>query len=297
MKIEWIQAFAALAKSGNFIDASEQIYTSQSNLSKYIKNLESDRGLQLFDRTTPAVSVTQAGKTLLPLAESLLGEYDAFRFRAELLSATAKTVVRVVTVSLPLFNNYIFNFLEFNSHSQKIKIEVDELPVSEVVSALTESRASLGILRRCSAHTLPAHMKWRQFPLLSDELVMLCHKDHPLAHVPELSVSDALSYPLAVLNMGLPEYRVVFSDLGIPHQRAEAINSAVKCTSLVTLKNFVKNNYGISILAGYSARSLVSSSDILIREFKEHPDFSLVFAVKEEDLKQQAIQQAIGLIV
>ena len=58
MQINWIQAFVEVADKQNFTEAAEAMYVSQSTLSKYIKSLEAELDVMLFDRTTRSAKLT-----------------------------------------------------------------------------------------------------------------------------------------------------------------------------------------------------------------------------------------------
>lgn len=69
MKFENMKEFTVLAKTRNFLEAAEELYISQSTLSKHIKEMEQELGVILFNRSTRKVSLTEAGLLLLPFAQ------------------------------------------------------------------------------------------------------------------------------------------------------------------------------------------------------------------------------------
>jgi len=64
-----LRAFLAVARFGSFTVAAEHLYTTQSALSGSIKELENALGVQLFDRSTRRVQLTEVGRELYPLVE------------------------------------------------------------------------------------------------------------------------------------------------------------------------------------------------------------------------------------
>ena len=71
MQINWIQAFVEVADKQNFTEAAEAMYVSQSTLSKYIKSLEAELDVMLFDRTTRSAKLTYAGEQVLQYASDV----------------------------------------------------------------------------------------------------------------------------------------------------------------------------------------------------------------------------------
>ena len=70
MRIEQLQAFLAIAESGNFGQAARKCGITQSTVSRQIQSLESDLGFPLFHRTAQA-KLTVAGEKLLPRARRI----------------------------------------------------------------------------------------------------------------------------------------------------------------------------------------------------------------------------------
>jgi LysR family transcriptional regulator, transcription activator of glutamate synthase operon len=78
MDIDHLKEFVVLAQTGNFLEAAEILYSSQSTLSKHIKSMEMDLGVPLFNRTTRKVSVSKFGLLLLPYARQITEIADKF---------------------------------------------------------------------------------------------------------------------------------------------------------------------------------------------------------------------------
>jgi DNA-binding transcriptional LysR family regulator len=66
-----LKVFEAVARLGGMNRAAEELNTVQSNVTQRIKRLEEDLGTQLFDRHSRGVSLTVAGKRLIPFARDI----------------------------------------------------------------------------------------------------------------------------------------------------------------------------------------------------------------------------------
>jgi DNA-binding transcriptional LysR family regulator len=71
-----LKAFITVANCGSFSEAADRLYITQSAISKRIAQLELQIGKKLFDRIARQVSLTEAGKELLPRAQRILKEYE-----------------------------------------------------------------------------------------------------------------------------------------------------------------------------------------------------------------------------
>lgn len=72
MELRQLRYFAAVARTLNFTEAARQLYVSQGTLSQQLRQLEFELGSDLFTRTSRSVALTEAGETLLPLADKMI---------------------------------------------------------------------------------------------------------------------------------------------------------------------------------------------------------------------------------
>ena len=77
MNIEYLRAFTKLAISNNYTKTAADLFISQPALTKQIKSLEQQLGVELFERTSRSVALSPMGREFLPYAQRILAEYDA----------------------------------------------------------------------------------------------------------------------------------------------------------------------------------------------------------------------------
>jgi LysR family transcriptional activator of glutamate synthase operon len=76
MELRQLAYFVAVAQKLNFSRAAEDLPVSQPGLSQQIRALESELGVQLFDRAGKRVALTRAGEVLLPYAHHILASVE-----------------------------------------------------------------------------------------------------------------------------------------------------------------------------------------------------------------------------
>ena len=62
MTFEQLECFIYAVQENTFFDAAEALHITQSSLSKQIKKMEQELGIQLFDRSKRSAVLTQAGE-------------------------------------------------------------------------------------------------------------------------------------------------------------------------------------------------------------------------------------------
>src|SRR4029078_5083399 len=78
MELRHLRYFIAVAEEGSFLTAAERrLNTSQPSLSRQIRDLESEVGVQLLERQARGVALTEAGRVFLDHARLALSQVEA----------------------------------------------------------------------------------------------------------------------------------------------------------------------------------------------------------------------------
>jgi predicted ATPase/DNA-binding transcriptional LysR family regulator len=160
-----LRAFAAVARTGSFSRAAEELYVSQPAVSKHVASLEAELGLQLVERR-------RSGATLTPAGESLAD----YVLRAEALLANARRAVgaepetgALALAASGIPGTYLLpeRLAEFHAASPAIEIDFRVLTSGE---ALERVRAHIVELAVVGGLDVPAELESE--PLVEDELVL-----------------------------------------------------------------------------------------------------------------------------
>lgn len=166
-----IRAFLTVARLRNFTRAAENLHMTQSGLSAVIRELEQQFDAKLFERTTRAVALTQAGRQLVPRAERLLSELADTaialqRSREERRRTLTIAVAPIVTASLmPRVCS------EFRRRQPDVSVrfmDFDRVPLQAAVDS-GEADAGFGAF-------LPASTSVSRRKITSFALVCVCRK-------------------------------------------------------------------------------------------------------------------------
>jgi DNA-binding transcriptional LysR family regulator len=121
--INEIAVFVAVAHSGSFTRAAEEIGSSKSNVGKAVQRLEARLGSQLFQRTTRAVRLTEDGETYLRAAQEAL---DGLREAEQQLASRRAEPAGRVKIDLPAgFGRLLLpGFIELRDKYPKLTLEM-----------------------------------------------------------------------------------------------------------------------------------------------------------------------------
>jgi DNA-binding transcriptional LysR family regulator len=82
VELRHLRYFAAIAEAGTVSGAAIRLHLTQPSLSRQLRQLERDLGVDLFDLVGRRLELSAAGRSLLPLARDVLGRADALRVAA-----------------------------------------------------------------------------------------------------------------------------------------------------------------------------------------------------------------------
>ena len=101
MELYQLRSFAAVAELGHLTRAAEKLHVSQPALSAQIRSLEETLGLTLFDRGSSGMSLTAAGRQLLPVAQEVVAKAALLRGLAQSFHGDIAGRVSVGTLADP----------------------------------------------------------------------------------------------------------------------------------------------------------------------------------------------------
>jgi LysR family hca operon transcriptional activator len=176
MELRHLRYFIAVAETGSLTEAAERrLHTSQPSLSRQIKDLEYEVGVELLTRSARGVEVTAAGKAFLDHARLALMQVDA---TVEAARRAARPPRKTFDVGFQ--TGHEMNWLPptmnvLRDQLNKIKVIVSSDYSPELAEALARGRMDLAFLRVEPGYDLDYHIVDRE------PLVVLMPSDHRLA--------------------------------------------------------------------------------------------------------------------
>src|SRR5487761_1077727 len=170
MEFRQLSHFVAVAEDGSFTKAARRLSYVQSALSVSVQALERELSVRLFDRTTHRVTLTGAGRSLLPVARQTLAAAEEIRDVAAALRGVLRGTLRVgIMQSLPFAD---VPELLGTFHRQHPDVEIEVRPAAGGSAALVEELRQGGLdIAFIALHDLPSGLT--AIPLGSEELVVV----------------------------------------------------------------------------------------------------------------------------
>ncbi|MGM0983485.1 MAG: LysR family transcriptional regulator [Pseudomonadota bacterium] len=255
MDTQSLQAFLAVADSGSFSRAAEQLHLTQPAVSKRIAVLEGQIDARLFDRIGRRVSLTEAGRVLLPLARQILVMVDDSRRALGNLEGSVAGSLTLATshhIGLhrlpPLLKAYTRDHPE-------VRLDLHFLDSEQAYQGVLDGELEIAVV------TLAPHpdAQLQVVPVWIDRLCFVCAPDHPLTgrgrlDLRELCAFDAVLPGPLTFTRSLIESRFASAGLDLP--------VAISTNYLETLKMMTAIGLGWSLLPAHLVAGELHELDV-----------------------------------
>jgi DNA-binding transcriptional LysR family regulator len=170
MEFDLLKAFCQLAKSGNYRLASEQLYITQSALTKKIQRLESNIGASLFSRGRNGAELTHAGKTLLAEAQRLVHSMQAFeQLSGSVVNGTQGHLN--IGFGVSTYHEAPKLIAAYKQQQPNVHITLNDTPSKQQADELLSHELDISFNR------IPDTSDLDSLTLFNDSLVIAIHKD------------------------------------------------------------------------------------------------------------------------
>lgn len=241
MDLASLTAFVHVAQHGSFSGAADDLHLTQPAISKRVAALEANLGTRLFDRIGRSVTLTEAGRTLLPRAQRILAEIrDSRRALKDLSGAVAGNLLVGTSHHVGL-HRLPPVLRSFTARHPAVELDLRFLDSELIVEQVQRGELEIGIatLPPLSPPGLSLLQVW------VDELVPVAPPDHVLAAVPAPSLRDLARHRAILPGHGTYTRRIIdeaLRPLGLEIRVALATNY------LETIRMMVSVGLGWSIL-------------------------------------------------
>lgn len=250
MELRHLRYFIAVADAGSLTVAAEQkLHTSQPSLSRQIRDLEQEVGVQLMHRSAHGVELTSAGRAFLEHARMALVQAEAAREAALRAAQPAKPSFALGFMSgaeiglLP----EVDRILREEFPGIDIRLSSDYSPV--LAKTLMKRRIDAAFMRPEEAMTELRYARVR-----SDPLVFVFPKDHRLAAQAAVAPQEIAGETFYLPSKSAPTVRRVvleyFSRAGIDLKAEHEVHNVVHAISMIT------STRAIMLLPAYTQRYL-----------------------------------------
>lgn len=262
--IRQMRAFLAVAATGSFTRAADQLALSQPALTVQIRNLEQALALRVFDRNTRSVALTRSGRDLLPVLDRLVRELDSVVSESRAQASLGRGVVRLAV--LPSIASGILPevIARFRRTHPDILFVIRDAIAATVNAATRSEEVDLGITGgKLELQDLEALLT------TTDQMHAVFPRGHALDREGEMPLAELAAHPLILMDSATSVRQVVDQAFAAAGLRIEV---AAEATYMSTAAAMARAGLGVAILPG-SAMEVQAVAELRSRRI-DSPDFT-----------------------
>ncbi|HDR1345147.1 TPA: HTH-type transcriptional regulator CysB [Pasteurella multocida] len=256
MKIQQLRYIVEIVNQNlNVTEAANALFTSQPGISKQVRLLEDELGLEIFERNGKHIkSLTPAGQKIVAIARELLVKTQSIRAVANEYTQPNHGVLRIATTNTQA--RYVLPPVieRFSKKYPDVSLHIHQGSPTQIYDALLSGEVDIAITTEAQylfddVVLLPCYM-WNRSVLIKH--------DHPLAQCKNLTIEELGKYPLVTYTFGFTGV----SDLDYAFNRAGILpNIFFTATDADVIKTYVRLGLGVGIMA--SMAHTKDDSDLL----------------------------------
>jgi DNA-binding transcriptional LysR family regulator len=191
MDVQNLKAFLLVAETGSFSAAAEKLHLTQPAVSKRVAILEEQLDAGLFDRIGRNVSLTEAGRALLPHAKAVERELQAAEQSVRDLSGEVTGRLQLATSHHIGLHRLPPVLSAFKSTYPEVQIDIDFMDSEQAYELIMQGKAELAVVTLAPA----TEQSVITVPVWRDPLDFMVSETHALAGIRTLDLATLSRYP------------------------------------------------------------------------------------------------------
>ncbi len=232
----------------NLTEAAQALATSQSGLSRHIKDLEYELGVEIFVRHGKRfLGLTEAGREILVHAERILTDADNIRRVASQLRSADQGVLVVATTHTQARYALQPAVAAFRREFPRVKLTLHQTSPTGILNMLLEGRADIGV----STEKVADHPDVAAFPYYRWRHAVIAPRGHELEGTRRLTLAELARWPIITYHEGFTGRGMidrVFAEAG---ERPEIVMEALDAD---VIKDYVALGVGVGIVASMAVK-------------------------------------------
>lgn len=198
MNLMHLKYVVELNKTRSFSKAAENLYMGQPNLSRAIKDLETELNIKIFNRTTKGIEVTSEGEEFIQNAKKILYEFDKMERR---YSGNTENAQRfsIVVPRATYISKSLIEFLKELDKKYPMNIVYKETNSLKSINKVIEGEYRLGIVRYRKTYANQFKKLFEEkgltYEVISEfKYLMVANKNSALAKLSFVKSDDLINY-------------------------------------------------------------------------------------------------------
>lgn len=240
MELKQLEYFTVLCEELHFTRAAERLGIAQPSLSQQIQLLEHKVGTPLVDRVGKKNVITEAGEILLQHCYNIFHEVTQAHAAISEIQGLERGTLQIGALLTVV--NYLLppTIIDFHETYPNIELSIQGLRTDHIYEKLLKNELDLGIV------ALPVEQdELESIPLYEEDLVLVAHRNHPVAKEPSVTLEILQETPTILL----PKSYFIRQRID-DHCRSFSFTPkpVMEMTTMESIVNMVSNQVGVTVL-------------------------------------------------
>ncbi|TAK97293.1 MAG: LysR family transcriptional regulator [Verrucomicrobia bacterium] len=211
MELRHLRYFVTVAELLNFTKAATRLRVAQPALSRQVRDLEDELGVQLLERGPRSVRLTEAGATFLSEAKAVLRRAEEATQAVKAVARGERGEIHVGYAPTPTVELLPCALHTFQNIAPEVRMTLHDLSSEEMLRGLGDGKLHVCLMVQSS----PAAMRGLKFEVLREyETCVALRPSHPLARAKQVRLEQIVTEPLvAYARADYPEYHTMLEEL------------------------------------------------------------------------------------
>ena len=240
MELRQLKYFITSADTLNFTEAARQCFITQSTLSQQIKQLETELGVQLFERIGKRVFLTETGRDFLPYARQTVADADYGVQRIKDIE-DLKTGRLCIGTTFGLSALITDAIARFSEQYPEVHLEVMFLKQDELIDAVRERKVDFAL----TFEMMEKDDLLTEQPVKTYHLCAIVSDQNPLAQQATVSLRQLADYNICTPARGMNARRMFDS---LTNKKGIELQPKLEINEIHTLLHLVRTGRWVAIL-------------------------------------------------
>jgi LysR family transcriptional regulator, cys regulon transcriptional activator len=244
MKLQQLRYLREVARQGlNVSDAAEALFTSQPGISKQIRLLEQELGVEVFVRNGKrVVAVTEPGRAILALAERMLADAENLKNVAGEFSHEAEGSLTIATTHTQARYALPPVVREFVKRYPKVRLSLHQGNPVQICEQVLAGGADLAI----ATEAIDQYPQLVTLPCYQWNRCVVVPPQHPLLELPALTLEAIARYPIITYDFAFAGRSQINQAFAAKRLEPKVVLTAIDAD---IIKTYVELGLGVGILA------------------------------------------------
>lgn len=231
MTLQQFEYLLAICEHGNMLRASKKLGVTQPTLSIMLRKLETELDIDIFDRSTQPLRLTEAGKQVVKQAKDILKAAETLRqtVAEQRNLLTGRLKIGIIPTVAPYFVPRFLQYFLDNPRHTDLETSLSEMKTEDIIPALLENEIDIAVMA-----TPLDQERLLEIPIYYEKFHAYVSEKTPSLHQkPRITPQDLVSERLWVLSEGHCLRNQVMNYLCFGEQNTERTYQGGSFTTLI----------------------------------------------------------------